>query len=236
MRAWAASFLERGLRGFMIVALAALPALAAEPLMVNGVTVEATAATAAAARDIAIAEGQRRAFKELIDHLAPGPEAAVLEKLPDTEISALIAGFDVMDERASATRWRATLNFAFNHDAIRALLRDQGVGASASTGLNSGAPTDTGDGRMMLRTPLENIAEWIAIRQRLGEVLAIRELKVRALSSREAVVEISFSGGVSEMVDVLNKSFFTVTEEPDGWSLTTSSNPTSDGLASPKAP
>lgn len=229
MKPAAVWLLGRGRIAALFAALSIFPAIAAEPLMVNGVTVEATAATAAAARDMAIADGQRRAFKELVDHLAPGPDAAALAKLTDAEIAPLIAGFDVADERASATRWRATLNFAFDQDAVRALLRERGA-ASAVAG---GAPTDIGDGRMMLRAPIENIGEWIAIRQRLSEVLAIRELRVRALSSREAIVEVSFSGGVSDMVDVLNKSFFTVTEEPDGWSLTTAANASSGGLTPP---
>ena len=230
MKPAAAWMLGRGWIACLLAALSIFPAIAAEPLMVNGVTVEATAATAAAARDMAIADGQRRAFKELVDHLAPGPDAEALAKLPDAELAPLIAGFDVADERASATRWRATLNFAFDQDAVRALLRERGASSSLASG---GAPTDIGDGRMMLRAPIENIGEWIAIRQRLSEVLAIRELKVRALSSREAIVEVSFNGGVSDMVDVLNKSFFTVTEEPDGWSLTTASNASSGGLTSP---
>ncbi len=228
--------LRRGWIGFLFAGLSIFPAAAADPLMVNGVTVEATAATAAAARDVAIADGQRRAFKELIEHLAPGPDAAALAKLPDSEIAPLIAGFDVADERASATRWRATLNFAFDQDAVRTLLRERGSGGAGASGAAGGAPTDIGDGRMMLRAPIENIVEWIALRQRLSEVLAIRELRVRALSSREAIVEVSFSGGVSDMVEVLNKSFFTVTEEPDGWSLTTAANASSGGLAPPKAP
>jgi len=241
MNAAATWLLGRGRIGCLLAALSILPTIAptmaAEPLMVNGVTVEATAATAAAARDMAIADGQRRAFKELIDHLAPGSDGAALAKLSDPEIAPLIVGFDVADERASATRWRATLNFAFDQDAVRALLRERGAGSSvAGRSAGSGAPTDIGDGRMMLRAPIENIGEWIAIRQRLSEVLAIRELKVRALSSREAIVEVSFTGGVSDMVDVLNKSFFTVTEEPDGWSLTTAANASAGGFTPPKAP
>jgi hypothetical protein len=236
MKAALSWLLRHSRNACLLAGLSILPAAAAEPIMVNGVAVEATAATAAAARDMAIADGQRRAFMELIEHLAPGPDAAALAKLPDSEVIPLIAGFEVADERSSATRWRATLNFAFDQDAVRALLRERGVGAPASGGLPGGAPTDIGDGRMMLRAPIENIGEWIALRQRLSEVLAVRELRVRALSSREAIVELSFNGGVSDMVEVLNKSFFTVTEEPDGWSLTTSANATSGGLTPPKAP
>ncbi len=223
-------WLQRGLAGLALVAVCTLSAGAAEPLMVNGVVVEATATTAAAARDMGIADGQRRAFRELIEHLAPGPEGAALTKLNDAEIAPLVAGFEVADERVSATRWRATLNFAFDQDAVRALLRDRGAGASAA---GSGAPTDIGDGRMLLRVPIENIGEWIAVRQRLGEVLAIRELRLRALSSREAIVETYFNGGVAEMVDTLNRSFFTVTEEPDGWSLTTAAASTPPALTPP---
>lgn len=227
---WLRRFLTCGVIAALSSALWSPPVGAAEPLMVNGITVEATATTAAMARDMAIADGQRRAFRELVEHLAPGADGAALAKLPDAEIAPLVAGFEVADERVSATRWRAVLSFAFDQDAVRTLLRERGAGATPS---GTGAPTDIGDGRMMLRVPIENIGEWIAIRQRLSEVLAIRELRVRALSSKEAIVEASFSGGVTDMVDTLNKSFFTVMEEPDGWTLTTSAAAASGGLSPP---
>jgi len=220
--------LQRLVAGWLLPVFFAFAVGAVEPLMVGGVVVEATASTAAAARDMAIADGQRRAFHELVEHLAPGPEGAALAKLSDSEIAPLEAGFEVADERASATRWRATLSFAFDQDAVRALLRDRGAASSGP-----GAPTDIGDGRMLIRAPITNMADWVSIRQRLSEVLAVRELRVRALSSREAIVELLFSGGVAEMVEVLNRSFFTVTEEPDGWSLTTAASTTAPVLRPP---
>jgi hypothetical protein len=122
---WLRRFLACGCVAALCFAPWRSPVGAAEPLMVNGVAVEATAATAALARDMAIADGQRRAFQELIDHLAPGADSAALAKLPDAEIAPLVAGFEVADERVSATRWRAVLSFAFDQDAVRALLRDE---------------------------------------------------------------------------------------------------------------
>ena len=122
--------------GWMLSAVCAFSLNAAEPLMVNGVVVEASAATAAAARDMAIVDGQRRAFRELIEHLAPGPEATALAKLSDAEIAPLIAGFEVAD--------RITIEIAPNARAERVLARfgDEIANETLCTALTSASVVD----------------------------------------------------------------------------------------------
>jgi hypothetical protein len=100
---------------------------AVDPFTVSGVTVDATAATAAAARDTALAEGQRKAFRQLLERLAAPADYGRLPHPSDTEITSLIAGFQVQEERASAVRYLATLTYSFRPNAVRALLRGAGV-------------------------------------------------------------------------------------------------------------
>ena len=102
-------------------------ARAADPFSVSGVTVDATAATAAAARDAALAEGQRKALRQLLERLAAPADYDRLPKLADADIVPLVAGFEVQEERTSAIRYLATLTYSFRPAGIRALLRNAGV-------------------------------------------------------------------------------------------------------------
>jgi hypothetical protein len=100
---------------------------AGDPFSVAGVTVDATAATAAAARDAALAEGQRKAMRELLERLTATADHARLPHPSDAEITALVTGFEVQDERTSAIRYLATLTYSFRPNGVRALLRSAGI-------------------------------------------------------------------------------------------------------------
>ncbi|MEJ0069951.1 MAG: DUF2066 domain-containing protein [Pseudomonadota bacterium] len=102
-------------------------AAAVDPFSVAGVAVDATAATAAAARDTALADGQRKAFRQLLERLASPADYGRLPRPSDAEITALVAGFQVQEERASAVRYLATLTYSFRPNAVRALLRGAGI-------------------------------------------------------------------------------------------------------------
>jgi hypothetical protein len=110
-----------------LIGLGPHPARAADPFSVSGVTVDATAATAAAARDAALAEGQRKALHLLLERLAAPADYDRLPKLSDAEIVPLVAGFEVQEERTSAIRYLATLTYSFRPAGIRALLRNASV-------------------------------------------------------------------------------------------------------------
>ena len=67
------------------------------------VKVDATAETAAKAREAARLDGQRRALGVIADHVSSGG-AAKLAKFDDKTIADLIASFEVANERMSAVR------------------------------------------------------------------------------------------------------------------------------------
>lgn len=111
----------------LVVGVPPLASAAVDPFSVTGVTVDATAATAAAARDTALADGQRKAFRRLLERLTAPPDYPKLPQLSDAEITPLVAGFQVQEERTSTIRYLATLTYSFRPNAIRALLRRAGV-------------------------------------------------------------------------------------------------------------
>lgn len=111
---------------------ASLPALAQQrtdfpAYTVRDVKVDRTAATAAAARDAALLEGQRIALRRLIERLTPRTEQRRLPNLNDARIGDLIENLEVQEERSSTVRYIASLTFRFRPDEIRNLLRNANV-------------------------------------------------------------------------------------------------------------
>ena len=109
-------------------ALAQAQEQGADIFTVRGVTVDETAATAAEARQTALAVGQRRAFRRLMDRLVPEGQQ---DRIPEVDANALqyyVQDFSVNNERTSTVRYLADLTFRFNGDEVRRLLRNAGVG------------------------------------------------------------------------------------------------------------
>lgn len=94
---------------------------------VDNVPVDATAANASDARAAALAQGETAAYGLLLRRLTlesdwgrlPGADKALLDRI--------ITGFEVNDERRSATRYIARLSYSFSPREIRSLLRGAGI-------------------------------------------------------------------------------------------------------------
>ena len=111
----------------------ALPgaALAANDVFtVRNVPVDATSDGAAQARDIAIAQGQRAAFQRLLQWLTRRVDWSRLPDVGADQLANLVLGFQVAEERSSATHYIAKVTYSFKPPAIRNLLRTASVGFS----------------------------------------------------------------------------------------------------------
>jgi len=119
--------------GLVVLALmaAAVPA-GAQPasspaFTVRDVAVDRTAATAAAAREAALVEGQRIALRRVLERLTPRTEYRRLPTVSDARLADLIENLEVQEERTSSVRYIATLTFRFRAADIRTLLRNAGI-------------------------------------------------------------------------------------------------------------
>ena len=90
---------------------------------VSGIDVDVTAETAAAARELAHAEGHVLAMQKLLARLLPRDELASIRELLVPEIVEFVRDFEVENERTSDVRYLARLTFRFKPDAVRNLLR-----------------------------------------------------------------------------------------------------------------
>jgi Uncharacterized protein conserved in bacteria (DUF2066) len=102
------------------------------------VKVDATADSAAAARDMARIDGQRRALAAVIEHLSGSSEPAKLPKLDDKAITDMVDSFEVANERMSAVRYIADYTFHFRPSKVRRLVRVAESAPAESSGKTAG--------------------------------------------------------------------------------------------------
>lgn len=86
------------------------------------VKVDATAENAAAAREAARIDGQRRALSAVIERLS-GSSDVKPPKLDDKAITDMVASFEVANERMSAVRYVADYTFHFRPSKVRRLVK-----------------------------------------------------------------------------------------------------------------
>ena len=89
------------------------------------VAIDAEAASAAEARELAIAAGQRAALDTLLRRLTVA--GTDLPPPPDNIVATMVAGFAIDRELVSTTRYRASLTVDFDPTELRRLLRVSGV-------------------------------------------------------------------------------------------------------------
>jgi hypothetical protein len=104
-----------------------VPAAPEDAYAVSGIAVDATAASAAAARDKAIADGQRDAFQQLLERLVAKDAVKRVPPVKDSTLTGMIDDFAVEEEHSSSVRYIARLSFRFRRDAVRQYLLSAGV-------------------------------------------------------------------------------------------------------------
>jgi uncharacterized protein DUF2066 len=93
---------------------------------VSGVAVDVTAETAAVARDKALADGHEQAFRRLLLRLTLKSDHDRLPGFKADAVAPYVQDFSIAKEKASTTRYLASLNFRFKRTEIRNLLMDYG--------------------------------------------------------------------------------------------------------------
>lgn len=113
-----------GMQG-LVAPAAAAPQDAA--YTIGNYPVDATAQDAVRAKDKALADGQQAAFRSLLKRIVPVTAYQRLKRLPQVKAADLIDGVAVRSERNSSTQYIANLDFSFQPQAVRNLLRREGV-------------------------------------------------------------------------------------------------------------
>ncbi|MEJ0063100.1 MAG: DUF2066 domain-containing protein [Alphaproteobacteria bacterium] len=141
---------------------------------VRDVAVDVTAASAAAARDKAIFDGQRAALAQLLERIGAdsGFDPA---KIDNGKITRLVRNFEITNEKSSRVRYIAKLDVSFRPQAVRNLL--DGAGAHYMTTASRPVivlPVSGVDKRAVLweeRTPWRNACESLLRTESLTPVI-----------------------------------------------------------------
>jgi len=125
------------------------------------VKVDATAESAAAARDAARLDGQRRALAAVVGRLSGASEPAQLPKLDDKAITDMVQSFEVANERMSTVRYVADYTFHFRSAKVRRLVRVADTtpveGTGKSTAEGTGKSTAEGAGKTTAESSSKSI-------------------------------------------------------------------------------
>lgn len=89
--------------------------------------VEATAKDAVTAKQVALQEGRDAAFRSLLKRIVPVTAYRQIGALGQIDPQSLVLSVAVKSERSSATRYIATLDFAFSPDAVQEELKRAGI-------------------------------------------------------------------------------------------------------------
>jgi hypothetical protein len=140
------------------VAMGAGPAPAQESDEAYSATVkvDATADSAAAAREMARIDGQRRALAAVIERLSGASEPAKPPKLDDKTITDMVASFEVANEHMSTVRYVADYTFHFRPSKVRRLVR---VAETAPADSGSKSPPDKNPGDSGGKSPAEGASK-----------------------------------------------------------------------------
>jgi hypothetical protein len=113
--AWLASVLLAGLLS------PAQPAFAAGEYSVDNVAVDAGGSDTTDTRTKALSAGEMDAFKQLITRLAPARASEIIPKTTHPQVSVMVRGYEVLDEKMTANHYHATLRYNFDPKQIQAL-------------------------------------------------------------------------------------------------------------------
>ncbi|MBO4519644.1 MAG: DUF2066 domain-containing protein [Alphaproteobacteria bacterium] len=93
----------------------------------SGIQIDVTAENAASAREQAMQDGQKRALMVVMARITPAYAAEQLPELVPDDILNFVQDISVSNEKTSAVRYMATLDVRFNPEAVRELLRQNGL-------------------------------------------------------------------------------------------------------------
>lgn len=107
------------------VLLTCLPAplwAQADDYTAHGVPIEITGTSAVDARNQAMVAVEEKAFRQLVEERAPTEAPRILSSVNRAQISLMVAGTEIEQEKFSGNQYRALMSVSFSPNAVRKLL------------------------------------------------------------------------------------------------------------------
>lgn len=167
----------------------------------TGIPVEATAADAVQARDIALAAGRRAAFNRLATAVGTTPPS-----VSDRQIDGMVASIQIEEERVTSTRYVGRITVVFNNQA-RSLLGG-GVTGAGTTGGGFGAAPNPLAGMpasnfVEASTNFGSLAQWLDLRRRLLAAGPVARVEILAIATDGARLRLGLRAPAPEATAAL---------------------------------
>lgn len=95
---------------------------AADGPVTSEVQVQASADNATDARALALKEAEQKAFRQLLEQYAPERADMIAAHMPPEQVSAMVTGFELVEEKMTADTYRATVIISFDPAPMRRLI------------------------------------------------------------------------------------------------------------------
>ncbi len=110
---------------FIFFCCLAIPTFAADLFTIDDIKVTNTGQSAKEAKDGALLIGQRQAFTQLVERLSD--KNTNVPTIDDSQLSDIIQGVEVYNEKITPTYYKATFSISFNKAMVVKILKDNNI-------------------------------------------------------------------------------------------------------------
>jgi hypothetical protein len=167
------------------------PPVIVEPYTVTNVDADVTADTAAHARDKALMQAQRAAYKQLCARFNAADDSG---RLSDDDIAALVQSFEVQRERVSAVRYIGVYTIRFNPAAVQ-----RTISTSYMLPPEIEAPPQAAVSHISVAVHADSLMVWTQLKRRLSSVPQVSKIDTVNLSRGFVHIDLSYVGLLEDL-------------------------------------
>jgi len=162
------------------------------------VNVDVTDVDAAAAKEKAMLDANRRALNNVAPILATQAGVELINSLSNEQIAYFIKDATVLEEKSSDIRYIASLKITIQDDILRQYLEEKGVAEELS-----------GESIAVLYV-FPNLSSWLNVEKQLKSARNVENIETVAMSNNTVQFRINYLGSLEELTRNLEASGFSL--------------------------
>ena len=162
------------------------------------VNVDVTDVDAAAAKEKAMLDANRRALNNVAPILATQAGVELINSLSNEQIAYFIKDATVLEEKSSDIRYIASLKITIQDDILRQYLEEKGVAEELS-----------GESIAVLYV-FPNLSSWLNVEKQLKSARNVENIETVAMSNNTVQFRINYLGSLEELTRKLEASGFSL--------------------------
>jgi len=181
----------------------------AEPYTITNVNADVTADTAAHARDQALMQAERSAYKQLCARFNATDDSA---KLSDDNIAALVKSYEVQRERVSAVRYIGLFTIHFNPSAIQKTIAVPSLPPPPEIETSVQASVS----HIMVSARADSLVMWIQLKRRLSAIPHVQKIDTLNLGHGFVNVDLSYVGLLEDLIHAASEQGLVLRQDEKG--------------------